>query len=210
MRFDELDAVSVDGYGTLLRLDNPAPRLRSTLASFGVDHDEESITEAFVTEARHYRPRAVLGRDPESLAALRLECVGVFLDALGERIPSADFVDAFIGALVFEPIEGVVETLDRLRGHGLRLAVVANWDCALSEHLDRADLTRHFDVVVASARAGFAKPDPRIFELALSELGVPASRTLHVGDEPVDEEGARAAGLRFAPAPLATAFEGWT
>ncbi len=210
MRFAEVDAVTVDGYGTLLQLHDPAPRLRAALAALGVDRDEAAVADAFLAEARHYRPRALRGRDPESLAALRLECVGVFLDALGEAIPPGDFVDAFVDALVFEPVAGAVETLERLRARGLRLAVVANWDCALSEHLDRAGLAPFFDVVVSSARAGFAKPDPRIFELALDELGVPASRALHVGDEPLDEEGARAAGLRFAPAPLATAFEGWT
>ncbi|TMK91576.1 MAG: hypothetical protein E6G42_08290, partial [Actinobacteria bacterium] len=44
---------------------------------------------------------------------------------------------------------------------------------------------------------------PRIFELALERLGVSASRALHVGDAEADEEGARAAGMHFAAAPLA-------
>jgi FMN phosphatase YigB (HAD superfamily) len=38
--------------------------------------------------------------------------------------------------------------------------------------------------------------------LALERLGVPPGRALHVGDEPADEEAARAAGMRFAWAPL--------
>ena len=42
------------------------------------------------------------------------------------------------------------------------------------------------------------------FERALAELGVPASRALHIGDEDVDRLGAGAAGLAFAPPPLAT------
>ena len=37
-----------------------------------------------------------------------------------------------------------------------------------------------------------------------------AARALHVGDEDEDEQGAAAAGVRFAPAPLATAFAGWS
>ena len=113
-------------------------------------------------------------------------------------------------ALRFEPIPGAVETVERLRRLGLRTALVANWDVALHEHLRALGLTPLFDAVVTSAEAGVPKPDPRIFELALSRLGVPPARALHVGDEPFDEEGARAAGMRFAAAPLETAFAGWT
>jgi HAD superfamily hydrolase (TIGR01509 family) len=210
MRFAELDAVTVDGFGTLLRLTDPVPSLRAALAERGVERSAEEVESAFRVEAAHYRPHAHLARDAESLAAFRRECVGVFLAELGNPLEPGEFVDAFIGALAFEPVPGAPETLERLRGRGLRLAVVANWDCALPEHLAGLGLDRLVDTVVTSARAGVPKPDPAIFELALRELGVPADRALHVGDEPCDEEGARAAGLRFAPAPLSAAFEGWT
>jgi putative hydrolase of the HAD superfamily len=53
-------------------------------------------------------------------------------------------------------------------------------------------------VVVDSAVAGVAKPDPAIFDIALDALGVPASRTvLYVGDSlRYDVAGAAAAGLQ--------------
>jgi putative hydrolase of the HAD superfamily len=51
--------------------------------------------------------------------------------------------------------------------------------------------------VVDSAVVGIAKPDSRIFTLALSRAGVPADRALHVGDSVhADVEGAGAAGVR--------------
>ncbi len=51
--------------------------------------------------------------------------------------------------------------------------------------------------VIDSAIVGIAKPDPRIFALALSKAGVPADRAVHVGDSVhADVEGARAAGIR--------------
>jgi putative hydrolase of the HAD superfamily len=209
MRFAELDAVTVDGYGTLLHLTDPIPRLRDALARHGVEVADESVAAAFGAEVAHYRPRAHTGRDPASLATLRLECVSVFLDALGDLLEPEVFVDDFIAALAFAPVAGAAATVARLRASGLRLAVVANWDCALPDHLEAACLLEPFDTVVTSARAGVAKPDPAIFELALGELGVDAVRALHVGDEPIDEEGALAAGLAFLPAPLSTAFEGW-
>lgn len=210
MRFAELDAVTVDGYGTLLRLTDPISSLNEALARCGVSRPPEEIARAFGAEVAHYRPRAHEGREPESLAALRLECVGVFLRELGDPIDPADFVDDFVGALVFEPVPGASETLEHLLALDLRLGVVANWDCALPEHLEALGLRSPFDTVVTSARAGVAKPDPAIFELALGELGVRADRALHVGDEPVDEQGALAAGMRFVPAPLEHAFDGWS
>ena len=51
-------------------------------------------------------------------------------------------------------------------------------------------------VVVDSQVVGVSKPDPRIWGFALEVLGVPAARTLYVGDSVYnDVEGARAAGL---------------
>jgi HAD superfamily hydrolase (TIGR01509 family) len=210
MRFADLDAVTVDGFGTLVQLIDPVPRFRQALADHGFDRTPGEVEEAFRAEAAHYRPRAHLAHDAETLAAFRLECVDVFLRELGKPLEPAEFVDEFIAALVFEPVPGAPDVLERLRAHGLRLAVVANWDCALPDHLRTLGLDRLVDTVVTSARAGVPKPDPAIFELALRELGVQADRALHVGDEPCDEEGAHAAGLGFAPAPLVRAFEGWT
>ena len=114
-----------------------------------------------------------------------------------------------MGAIVMEPEPGAVETLHSLRARGLELAVVSNWDIGLGEHLERLGLASLFSAIATTAEAGAPKPEPAVFLLALERLGVDAARALHVGDEPGDEEGAAAAGMRFAPAPLATAFEGW-
>ena len=208
MPFADLDAVTVDGYGTLLELTDPASALAAALAEAGVTRTREEVGAAFVAEARYYRPRSHLGRDRASLAELRLECVRVFLDALGAELEPEAFVDAFIGSLVFSPVQGAIETLERLAARA-RLAVVANWDCSLHEHLERLGLDRFFDAVVTSAEAGVPKPDPAIFRVALARLYVEPARALHVGDETADEEGALAAGMRFLPAPLAAAFADW-
>ena len=115
-----------------------------------------------------------------------------------------------MGAIAFEPIPGALEMVAELRSRGLELAVVSNWDVGLAEHLERIGAASLFSAIVTSADAGAAKPDPAVFRLALERLAVEPDRALHVGDEPEDEEGARAAGMRFAQAPLVTAFEGWT
>ena len=210
MHFADLDAVTVDGYGTIVRLVDPVPVLAGALRERGAERSDEAVRDAFAAEVAYYRPQAMAGRDRESLAALRLECTRVFLETADVHLDPGSFVDDFIGAIVFQPIVGALETAAALRARGLELAVVSNWDIGLTEHVDRVGAVSLFTAIVTTAEAGAPKPDPAVFRLALERLGVKPDRALHVGDEPEDEQGARAAGMRFAHAPLATAFEGWT
>ena len=199
-----LDAVTVDGFGTLLRLEDPTERLRLALAERGVERRHEEIRAAFRAEAAYYRPRSLRGRDAESLETLRRECIQIFLDAAGAELDAAAFVPVFMDAVVFQLVDGVAAALDRLRGGGLALACVANWDIGLHEHLRRLDVHSRFAAVVTSAEAAAEKPDPAIFLMALDALGVRPDRALHIGDADVDRDGAREAGLAFEPTPLAT------
>jgi putative hydrolase of the HAD superfamily len=210
MRFAELDAVTVDGMGTLVTVVDPVPSLDRALRERGVERGPDALRRAFAAEVAYYRPRAASGRDETSLAALRLECARVFLEAAEADVEAGSFVDAFLGSIVLEPLPGALETLAGLRARGLGLAVVSNWDVGLAEQLERIGAASLFGTIVTTAEAGAGKSDPAVFRLALERLGVEPGRALHVGDEPEDEAGALAAGMRFAPAPLATAFAGWS
>ena len=199
-----VDAVTVDAFGTLVRLEDPVPRLREALQARGVTRDLEAVAGAFRAEAAYYRPRSLRGNSHDSLTTLRLECVAVFLGHLGVDLPSVDFVTSFVDSIAFSLTDGAREALERLRASGLTLACVANWDISLHEHLARLEVSDRFAVVLTSADAGVEKPDPAIFELALARLGVQADRAVHIGDEAADRDGATAAGLTFEPVPLAT------
>jgi putative hydrolase of the HAD superfamily len=209
MRFADLDAVTVDGYGTLVQLRDPVPLFLEQLDGRGVESTPDTVAAGFAAEVAYYRPNALLGRDPESLAALRLECTRIFLESVGADLEPASFVDAFMASIVMEPIEGAFETVRSLRSRGLEVAVVSNWDIGLAEQLERLGAGSLFATIVTTAEAGAPKPEPAVFRLALERLGVDAARALHVGDEKGDEEGALAAGVHFAVAPLANAFAGW-
>lgn len=91
---------------------------------------------------------------------------------------------------------GTREGLERLRGAGLRLAVVSNSDGRAEEGLAAAGLLDWFELVIDSQIVGFEKPDPRIFQSALERMGVAASEALYIGDlYEVDVVGARRAGM---------------
>jgi putative hydrolase of the HAD superfamily len=90
----------------------------------------------------------------------------------------------------------VVPTLERLAGAGVRLGIVSNFDSRLEEILVDLGISRHFERVVISSRAGAAKPDAAIFRTALSLFGIEPERAAHVGDTPAEDvAGARAAGV---------------
>ena len=203
LRSAGLDAVTIDAYGTLVTLRDPVPALRLALRARGVERSRDEVAAAFAEEARYYVGRSHEGADEASLALLRRDCAEVFLRALGARIDPASFADEYVAALRFTPLPGVAEAVEELTAIGLRLAVVSNWDIALTGYLEELGLRDRFAAIVTSAEAGAPKPDPRIFELALERLGVEPERALHIGDAEADELGARAAGMRFAPAPLA-------
>jgi putative hydrolase of the HAD superfamily len=198
----DLDAVTVDAFGTLIELIDPTTALQNALRERAVERSREEVEAAFQAEVEYYVPRSHEGRDEATLALLRRDCAAVFLRAAHADLAPDVFADAFVASLRFAPLPGAVAACRMLGEHGLRLAVVSNWDVGLRDHLAGLGLLPLFDAVVTSAEAGAAKPDPRIFELALLRLHAPARRTLHVGDSDADREGARAAGLRFAEAPL--------
>jgi REG-2-like HAD superfamily hydrolase len=87
-------------------------------------------------------------------------------------------------------------TLEALQERELIVGAVSNWVWNLPELLHALDLVRHFDFIAASARIGFEKPHPRIFEWALQQADVEPAAVLHVGDHvDADVEGARGVGI---------------
>ena len=205
MRVAELDAVTIDAYGTLVQLVDPVARLREGLAALGVDRDAEAVGRAFAREAAYYREHSFEGRDDESLYELRVRCVAIILDDLEADLAPETFVDGFVSAMRFELLPDAGAALQALRRRGLALAIVSNWDFGLPQQLSGLGLRGV--PVVTSAEAGAPKPDPAVFSRALELLGVRPGRALHIGDSDADEAGAVAAGMQFAPAPLSRAVE---
>jgi HAD superfamily hydrolase (TIGR01549 family) len=93
-------------------------------------------------------------------------------------------------------IEGSVALLDRLAARGAPLGLLTNMPAdqqdACFRHCTRLHL---FQAIVVSGVEKIAKPDPRIYALALERLGVRAEETLFVDDSPRNVKGAARAGL---------------
>lgn len=100
-----------------------------------------------------------------------------------------------------KPLDGAVETLERLRDAGIACALICDTGLTpghvVRQHLLRLGLLRGLRAQLFSDEVGVPKPDARIFRAALEALGLPASGALHVGDlRRTDVAGARGVGMR--------------
>jgi putative hydrolase of the HAD superfamily len=192
-------AVLLDALGTLVELDEPAPRLRAALLErSGIDVGLEVAERGFGAEIGYYLANQMRGSDLAGLEALRDDCATAMRDAMGEdALDHATVRAAMLEALAFRTFPDALPALRELRERGLRLVVVSNWDCSLPEWLDRAGIGELVDGSVSSAVVGEAKPAPAVFEAGLRLAGCDAAEALFVGDSVEnDVMGARAAGLR--------------
>lgn len=194
----ELDAVTIDAYGTLVTLRDPIPALTAALVERNVTCDQDTVVHGFRTEVAHYAQNSASGHDEAGLRALQRDCAQVFLDAIGADLDADEFAPVYAAAMHFDVLPGVLDALERLRGLGLDLAVVANWDLTLQRLLAEIRLAEYFRAILHAS----GKPSPDGLLRALEQLGIEPSRALHIGDDEVDELAAGAAGVRFAAAPL--------
>ncbi|HLA92341.1 MAG TPA: HAD-IA family hydrolase [Actinomycetota bacterium] len=136
---------------------------------------------------------------PERSRRFWHEVYEIFLSELG--VPNANgLIDTVYGEFTdrsnYRLFEDVPAVLDRLRRAGLILGVVSNFEAWLERLLDELGVTDYFAVRVVSGVEGMEKPDPRIFELAMSRAGVVPADSVYVGDNPeFDVDPALAVGM---------------
>jgi putative hydrolase of the HAD superfamily len=91
---------------------------------------------------------------------------------------------------------GTIEALEGFKSQGFKLGIVSNAEGRIEADAKRFGLAKYFDVIIDSHVVGVAKPDPRIFQIALERLGVGPDEARFAGDiYSIDVEGARAAGI---------------
>jgi len=91
---------------------------------------------------------------------------------------------------------GTFEALEAFKSAGYRLGIVSNAEGQVEADAKRFGLAPYFDVIIDSQVVGVAKPDPRIFQIALDRLGAGPDEVRFAGDiYSIDVEGARAAGI---------------
>jgi putative hydrolase of the HAD superfamily len=103
-----------------------------------------------------------------------------------------------------------LEALQTMKRGGFLLALVSNASDNARPLLNHLMLSSFFDVMIISCEVGMMKPDVRIYERALSALGVSPAESLFIGDGACQElDGAHEAGIisiRIVQDPQTTLF----
>jgi putative hydrolase of the HAD superfamily len=98
----------------------------------------------------------------------------------------------------------------RLAAQGYRMSVISNADGRVEADFAELGLARHFEGIYDSHVVGYAKPDPRLFQHAMMELGLRPADCLYVGDVYyVDVLGANRAGIAAVHLDPYGLYDGW-
>ncbi len=102
------------------------------------------------------------------------------------------------------------ETLERLAAQGYHLSVISNADGRVRRGFEGLGLARYFEEIFDSHIVGYAKPDPRLFQHAMTQVGVRPAECLYVGDlYYVDVLGANGAGMAAIHLDPYGLYDGW-
>lgn len=130
---------------------------------------------------------------------------GFFIE-LSEILPwetpvTAEHIRAYYDASYINhgaTMKDAVDILKYCKERGYILGLVTNGKVEIQNtKIDTLGLREYFKAIVISGEVGVAKPDPKIYQLALDRLGVTADQTYFIGDHPVNDIwGAGKAGLQ--------------
>lgn len=95
--------------------------------------------------------------------------------------------------------EGVPETLLALKQQGYLLGIVTDTANSISAKLswfERGGFGHVWDSIISSMDIGTRKPDPKIYQAALQQLGLTPDQAVFVGHRVSELDGARAVGMQ--------------
>ena len=190
-------AIIFDFDGTILDTETPEfDAWQEVYHSYGAELDAAVYAQVIGTTDATWSPEShlasLLGRplDPDLLLADQH-------DRFERRIDAA------------APRPGVLAWLDEARDLGLRVGLASSSSAAwVSRFLTRLGLADRFSAVATRERVALSKPDPELYRVALSDLGVTAADAVAVEDSPNGVAAAKSAGLFCVavPNPMTAGF----
>ncbi|MBF2080013.1 MAG: HAD family hydrolase [Synechococcales cyanobacterium T60_A2020_003] len=198
-----------DAVGTLFGVrDSVGTVYRDIALIYGVDAPAEVINTAFFQAFKTAPAMAFPGVAEEDLperefswwraiAAQTFQQVGVL-----DQFENFDgfFANLYAHFATEKPwfiYPDVIPMLNHWRDRQVMLAVLSNFDSRLHSVLPQLGLADYFASVTISTETGAAKPDSKIFQIALEKHQCPPEAAWHIGDSyQQDYQGAKAAGIR--------------
>lgn len=176
-------AVFFDFGGVILRTEYQAPR-QQLAERFNMDYDEMDKA-VFGTESARRASTGEITEDQHWMEVLKRF-----------KLPASEkrsFSDSFFGGDIID--RDFVELIRSLRGK-FHTGLISNAWSGLRDYLTKEKLIDIFDTVIISAEVGVAKPNARIYQIALEQAKVQANEAVFVDDVAVNIEGCEKVGMK--------------
>jgi 2-haloacid dehalogenase len=186
-----VQACVFDAYGTLFDFASAARGCRDVLGDA-----IEKLTALWRDKQLQYTwLRAVQGRHADfwqvtgDALDFALETLAIEKSGLRDRLMNL--------YLTLEPFPEVPEVLRRLKTAGLRTAILSNGSpMMLDAAVRESGLSTLLDAVLSVESVGVYKPHPKVYQLAVDRLGIPAAAIAFQSSNALDAYAASAFGMR--------------
>ncbi|HXJ00497.1 MAG TPA: haloacid dehalogenase type II [Micropepsaceae bacterium] len=180
-----------DAYGTLFDYASAAARARDVLGG-----DFERLTTLWRDKQLQYTwLRTIEGRHADfwqvtgDALDFALDSLGLAPEGLRDRLMNL--------YLKLEMFSDAAEALTNLKASGFTVAILSNGSPRmLSAMIENSRTAALFDTVLSVEEVGVFKPHPRVYQLAVDRLGVPAEAIMFSSSNAWDAFGASVFGMR--------------
>ncbi|MEM8719452.1 MAG: HAD-IA family hydrolase [Cyanobacteria bacterium P01_G01_bin.39] len=197
-----------DAMGTLFELKTSVGEIYQQHAlKYGVEADDKMLQNAFIQSFKSAPPLAFSTTELWQIKQQEFDWWKILVKSTFLQLnlfnKFSDFSKFFSEIYVYfateEPWQlfpDTVNSLQKWQNSGIQLGIISNFDSRLIQVLHELNLTQFFSSVTISSLAGFAKPEPNIFKIALEKHKVEANQAWHVGDSLVEDyQGASNVGI---------------
>ena len=201
--------IFLDAMGTLFGIKGSVGEIYQLIATkYRVEVSANSIDQAFVASFKTSSPLAFKSiqnhneieqqefnwwKKVVQETFTRLEKLSEFTDF------SAFFAELYAYFATEKPwyvYPDVIPSLQRWQQKGIQLGIISNFDSRLYRVLELLKIKQFFSSITISSEAGFAKPNPKIFQIALEKYNYISQQAWHIGDSfTEDYQGAVAAEI---------------
>jgi putative hydrolase of the HAD superfamily len=209
MTKEQPKVIFLDAVGTLFGVKGSVGEVYSQIAQeFGVEVSSDTINQHFFPCFQVSPPPTFPGVDQQDILQCEFDwwrnisyqtfekagVIAQFSDF------SAFFSELYIHFGTAEPwfvYPDVVTSLKKWQKMGIELGIISNFDSRIYTVLQSLELRDFFQSITISTQAGVAKPEPKIFAIALEKHHCPPAAAWHIGDSiKEDYQAANTAGLR--------------
>lgn len=191
--FENTEACVFDAYGTLFDVNSAVEGLRDQI---GPVYGQLSL--AWRTRQLQYTwLRSLMGSHTD-FWQLTADALAVSLRevAINDSHLQQALMQAYLTLSPFKEVSGVLQLL---KSAGLRTAILTNGSPAMIDAaVNNAGIQTTIDHQLSVESVGVYKPDPRVYQLAVDALGIPAERIAFFSSNSWDAAGAAHFGFKVA------------